>query len=134
MKDRTLLVIFKLTFLKPITSNLKNKLSISRGKLFLRFFRFLKAVYAVKLHDDICLAILTSLFICYMIVSCRHSATTKAYDNGTSKDYGGNEIKPAGSDKTSLKVAIIVLSVLILVLCGIIFYIERKRRRGSDFI
>lgn len=33
-----------------------------------------------------------------MIVSCRHSATTKAYDNGTSKDYGGNEIKPAGSD------------------------------------
>lgn len=66
-----------------------------------------------------------------MIVSCRHSVTTKAYDNGTSKDHGGNKINPAGSDTTSLKVAIIVLVMLILVLFGIIFYIERKRRRGN---
>lgn len=113
---------------------MKKKLSISRGKLYFRFFRFFKAVYAVKLHDDIYLAFLISLFICYMIVSCRHSATTKEYNNGTSKDYGGNEIKPAGSDTTSLKVAIIVLYLLILVLFGIIIYIERKRRRGSYFI
>lgn len=113
---------------------MKKKLLISRGKLFFRFFRFFKAVWTVKLHDDLYLAFLISLFICYMIVSCRHSATTKEYDNGTSKDYGGNEIKPAGSNTISLKVAIIVLSVLILVLCGIIIYIERKRRRGSYFI
>lgn len=73
-------------------------------------------------------------YLLYDFFFGRHSATIKAYDNGTSKDHGGNEIKPAGSDTTSLKVAIIVLSVLILVLCGIIFYIERKRRRGSYFI
>lgn len=75
-----------------------------------------------------------------MIVSCRHSATTKAYDNGTSKDHGGNKINQSGSETTVLKVAIIVLVMLILVLFGIIFYIkrrriifyiERKRRRGN---
>lgn len=129
------MVFLKLTFLKPISSNLKEKKSISRDKLSLRFFRFFTAVNAVQLYGNIYLAFLT-LFISYMSVSCRHSATIKAYDNGTSKDHGGNEINSAGSDTSSFKVAIIVLVLvtLILVLCGIIFYIERKRRRGIYFI
>lgn len=134
MKDCMLLVIFKLIFLKLIISNLKKKLLILRGKLFLRFFRFFKVVYVVKLYDDICLVIWISLFICYMIVFCRYFVIIKVYDNGISKDYGGNEIKLVGFDKIFLKVVIIVFFVFILVLCGIIFYIEWKRRRGSDFI
>lgn len=113
---------------------MKKKLLILRGKLFLRFFRFFKVVYVVKLYDDICLVILISLFICYMIVFCRYFVIIKVYDNGISKDYGGNEIKLVGFDKIFLKVVIIVFFVFILVLCGIIFYIEWKRRRGSDFI
>lgn len=70
-----------------------------------------------------------------MVISCRHYATTRANVNGTSKDHGGNEIKPAGSDTTSLIIVIIALSViiLVLVLCGI-FYIERKRKTGNYFI
>lgn len=117
MKGRTLLVFLKLTFLKPITSNLK---------------------FSVKLHGYKYLAILTSLFICRSIVSCRHSATTKANDNGTSKDHEGNEINQAGSDTTSCKVAtiVLVLVVLQLVLFGIIIIFKkaRKRRRGNYFI
>lgn len=73
------------------------------------------------------------IFICYIIKSCRHSATTEAYGNGTRKGNGGNKISPWSFDTTLLAVCI-VIGVLLVILPGltwIFFYNKRKKWRGN---
>lgn len=70
------------------------------------------------------------IFICYLIESCRPSATTEAYDNGTRKGNEGNEISP-GSFNTTFLIACILIGVLVLlvILAGIIIY--KKGKKGK---
>lgn len=58
----------------------------------------------------------------------RPSATTEAYDNGTRKGNGGNEISP-GSFNTTFLIACILTGVLVLILAGIIIYKKAKQRK-----
>lgn len=77
-----------------------------------------------------------SLFVCYLIESCRHSAT---YDNGTSKGNGGNIISEGICDKICIIVCVAIPHVVLLLVVVAtlayrrkMIYRTQKKRKGKS--